>query len=329
MKHLETLRLLGATLAALMAFALPQQAAQAADPFPSHPVRFIVPLGPGSGSDTVTRLVAKLAGAELGQSTFVENKPGGDAVLAVQSLLGSPADGYSVLMLSPSSMVINPLVNEGLPYDPQKDLRPVATMLRSAAVLVTGANSPYRSFAEAMTAARKAPKTVSMASYSHHYRIGALMMQHAAGVEFNYIPYKSPGQVQTDLVGGQVDLALLDIGGALPLIAAGKVRPLAVTGKERHPRLAGVPTVRESGLPDYDLYVWIGFGVASKVPDSATKTLEAALLKAMAQPEFKTYVTEMAGAEVYTVPGKEMGAMIAAETARYRALARQVDIVQR
>jgi tripartite-type tricarboxylate transporter receptor subunit TctC len=232
-------------------------------------------------------------------------------------------------MLSPSSMVINPLINDSLPYDAQKDLRPLATMLRSAAVLVTGASSPYKTYAEAMAAAKRAPKTVSMASYSNHYRIGALMLQQGAGAEFNYIPYKSPGQVQTDLMGGQVDLALLDIGGALPLIASGKVRPLAVTGKERHPKLANVPTVRESGQPNYDLYVWIGLGVAAKTPEPAVKTLEAALLKAMTQPEFKSYVTETAGAEVYTVGSKEMGEMIASESARYRALSKVVDLAQK
>lgn len=325
MKSFKTRRFLKATLSSMLALALPVQLVHAADPYPSRQVRFIVPLGPGSGSDTITRLAAKLVTAELGgQSTFIENKPGGDTVLAIQSLLASPADGYSVVMLSPSSMVINPLIIDNLPYDAQRDLRPLATMMRSAAVLVTGAASPYKTYADAMAAAKKSPRTVSMASYSNHYRIGALVLQQNAGVEFNAIPYKSPGQVQTDLMGGQVDLALLDIGGALPLIAAGKLRPLATTGKERHPKLASVPTVRESGLPNYDLYVWIGLGVAAKTPEPALKTLETALLKAMTQPEFRNYVTETAGGEVFTVGGKEMGEMIAAETARYRALAKQI-----
>lgn len=328
MKNFYPLRLLGLALSTLALTAVPLQSAQA-QAFPAHPVRFIVPLGPGSGSDTITRLVAKLAAPEFGQPTFVDNKPGGDTILAVQGVMAAPADGYSVLMLSPSSMVINPLVNDSLPYDPQRDLRPLATALRSAAVLVTSSNSPYKSFADVMAAARKSPKTVSMASYSHHYRIGSLMLQQAAGVEFNYIPYKSPSQVQTDLMGGSVDLALLDIGGAIPLIASGKLRPLAVTGKERHPQLAQVPTVRESGLPNYDLYVWIGFGVNAKTPEPVVKTLEVALLKAMAQPEFRNYVTQTAGAEAFNIPGKEMSAMIASETARYQQLAKQVDIVQR
>lgn len=326
MKTLRTFRFIGVALGLVAAAACLHVPAVAQQPYPAHPVRFFVPLGPGSGSDTITRLAAKLASTELGQPTFVENKPGGDAILAVQSLLAAPADGYNVLMLSPSSMVINPLINDSLPYDAQRDLRPLATALRSAAVLVTGANSPYKTYAEAIAAARSKPKTVSMASYSHHYRIGALMLQQAAGVEFNYIPYKTPSQVQTDLMGGQVDLALLDVGGAMPLITSGKVRALAVTGKERHPQLAAVPTLRESGLPNYDLYVWIGFGVAAKTPEPVAKTLEAALLKAMAQPEFRNYVTQNAGAEAFTVGSKEFSALIASERTRYQQLAKQVDI---
>ncbi|MDE2453227.1 MAG: tripartite tricarboxylate transporter substrate binding protein, partial [Burkholderiales bacterium] len=281
-----------------------------AQPFPSRAIRFIVPIGAGSGSDTITRLAAKLVAAQLGQPAFVENRPGGDTIIAVQTLLNSPADGYSILMISPSSVVINPVVTEKLPYDAQRDIRPLTGALRSAAVLVTGSGSAFKNFGDVIAAARKSPKSVSMASYGQHYRLGGLMMQQMAGVEFNAVTYKSPAQVQTDLIGGTVDLALLDIGGALPLITAGKLRALAVTGRDRHPQLAAVPTVRESGLPNYDLYVWIGFGINAKTPEPVAQKLEAALLEAMNQPEFRTYVTQTAGADLFTVSGKDLTALI-------------------
>jgi tripartite-type tricarboxylate transporter receptor subunit TctC len=327
MKRLFPARLLGLAMSTLLLTTTASQAL--AETFPSRPVRFIVPLGTGSGSDTVTRLVAKLAATELAQPTFVENRPGADTVLAVQNLLSSPADGYSVMMLSPSSMVINPLINDSLPYDAQRDLRPLAGMLRSAAVLVTASGSRFNSFAEMIAAARKESKSVSMASYSQHYRLGALSMQQAAGVEFNHVPYKSPSQVQTDLIGGNVDVSLMDVGGAMPLLAAGKLKALAVTSKERHPQLGAVPTMRESGLANYDLYVWIGLGVAGKTPEPVVQVLEAALLKAMGQPEFRTYITQNAGAEVFSVSGKELSALIASEGSRYRQFAKQLDMAQR
>lgn len=320
-------RLFGLALPAfLAATALPSALAQVPS---SRPVRFIVPLGPGSGSDTITRLVAKLMATELGQPTMVENRAGADTVVAVQNLIASPADGHSVLMLSPSSVVLNPIVMENLPYDALRDIRPVATAFRSAAVLVTGPGTSFKSFGDMQATARKGAKTVSIASYGQHYRLGSLMMQQMAGVAFNHIPYKSPAQVQTDLIGGAVDLALLDVGGAMPLITAGKLRPLAVTSRDRHPMLPNIPTLRESGLPNYDLYVWIGLGVHGKTPEPVVQALETALLKAMSQAEFRTYVTQSAGAEVYNVPGKELGALIASEVSRYRELGKQIDLVQR
>ena len=312
---------------AMMAAALTVQPAQA-QPFPSRPVRVIAPLGPGT-SDNIIRLVARLAAVELGQPTFVDNKPGGDTLVAVQSLLSSPADGYSVLYVSPGSMVINPLVMENLPYDPQRDIRPLAGAMRSYSVLVTGAGSRFKSFVDVVAALRKTPKSVSMASYSAHYRLGALAMQQDAGVEFNHIPYKSAGQVQTDLMGGNVDVALIDVSGALPLVASGKLKALAVATRDRQPRFANVPTFRESGLPNFDHYVWTGFGISAKTPEPVARVLEAALLKAMRQPEYINYITQTVAAEVFTVSGKEFSTLIAAETVHYRQFAKQLDALQR
>ncbi|RWA51819.1 ABC transporter substrate-binding protein [Cupriavidus sp. UYMSc13B] len=321
-------RLLGLALAALLPGMTAVQTLHA-ETFPAHPLRFIVPLGPGSSSDTISRLVARLAAQELGQPIYVENKPGADSLLAVQALLSAPADGYSIMMLSPSSLVINPLIADSLPYDPARDLRPVAGMIRMVAVLVTGGGSRLHSVADVIAAARQAPRAVSMASYSAHYRLGALQMQQQAKVEFNHVPYKSAAPVQTDLAGGTVDVALMDIGGALPLIASGKLRALAVTGKERHAQLPAVPTVSESGLPNYDLYGWISLGVAARTPEPVAQAIEAAMLKVMKRPEFSTYVTQSAGAEVFAVPGKDISALVAAETARYRPFARQLQATQR
>lgn len=319
-------RLLRAALAVLLAAsALHSVQAQTA---PARPVRFIVPLGPGSGSDTLTRLVAKLAASELGP-TFVENKPGADTLVAIQDLLHSPADGRTIMMLSPTSLVINPLLNEHMPYDAQRDLRPLAGMIRTTAVLVTGGNSRFNRYAEVIAAARDNPQSISMASYSQHYRLGALLMQQLAGVEFNHVPYKTPSQVQTDLIGGAVDVALMDVGGAMPLIAAGKLKALASTGVERHPQLSGVPTLREAGLEKYDLYAWISLGVSARTPEPIVQALEAILLRAVKDPEFATYATQTAGAEVFAISGKELSALVASDYARYRPFAKRLDTTQK
>ncbi|BDB23944.1 tripartite tricarboxylate transporter substrate binding protein [Cupriavidus sp. P-10] len=322
---------ISATLSRLLGFALACAMvlpAGAADNFPSRPLRFIVPLTPGSASDSVTRYVAELVGKDLGQPAVVENRPGGDSVIAVQSLLNAPADGYSILMIAPTAMVINPLVNDKLPYDP-REIRPLAAAIRASAVLVTGVNSPYKTFADVAAAARKTPHTVSLANYSYHYRLGGLQLQQAAGIDLNHIPYKGAAQVQTDLMGGAVDLALLDVGGALPLLRAGKLRAIAVTSKARHPELPEVPTMRESGVANYELSVWIGFGVSSKTPEPVAQKLEAALLKALGTPEFRNFAARTAYAEVLADPGKKMSAMIASERGRYGQLVKTYDISAR
>lgn len=318
--------LLRAALAALLAAgALTSALGQ---PASARPVRFIVPLGPGSGSDTLTRLVAKLAAAELGP-TLVENKPGADTLVAIQDLLASPADGRTVMMLSPTSLVINPLLNDQLPYDARRDLRPVVGMIRTTAVLVVGGNSRFNKFADVVAAARASPQSVSMANYSPHYRLGAMQMQQMAHVEFNQVPYKTPSQVQTDLIGGAVDMALMDIGGAMPFITAGKLKVLASTGAERHPKLPDVPTLREAGLEKYDLYGWISLGVSAKTPDAVVQALEAVLLRAVKHPDFVTYATQTAGAEVFPINSKELSDLVASDTARYRQFAKDLDATRK
>jgi len=323
MKRLFSTRLLGLWLAAVVGItALPLAHAQA-------PVRFLVPLGPGSGGDTLTRLAAKLAVPELGRATFADNKPGGDTVIAVRELWNAPADGNTVIMLSPTPLVTNPLIAENLPYDAQRDLRPLVGMIRTTAVLVTASGSRFNSLAEVLAAARKAPRSVSMANYSQHYRLGGLMLQKTAKVEFNHVPYKTSATAVNDLIGGAVDVALMDVGAVLPLISSGKLKALASTGKERHSKLPDVPTMREGGIDNYELYAWICLGVAAGTPEPIVQALEAALLKAVRQPEFAAYATQTAGAELYAITGKELAAMISSEIARYRPFAKQLAAMDR
>lgn len=300
-----------------------------AETWPSRPIRFLVPLGPGSSADTSARLLAKLTGEELGQSIIVENKPGADSLVAVQALLAAPADGYTMLMISPSSMILNPLTNSATNYDPQRDLRPVAGMMRVGALLVTGGDSRFQTLADVLAAAKQAPGSVSMGSYSAYYRLGALRMQQMAGVTFNQVAYKTAAPLQADLIGGTIDVAMVDVGGATPLIASGKLRPLAVAGKDRLKVMPAVPTVSEGGVKQYELVGWTGIGVAGKTPEPVAQAIEAALIKAMKRPEYVRFVTENVGAEVFAVPGKELRALVDVDTAHYRPFAQQLQAAQR
>lgn len=296
--------------------------------FPSKPVRFIVALGPGSGADTGTRFIAERFGKTTGQPTLVENRPGGDGVIAVQNLLGAPADGHTLMYLTPSPMVLTPLLNPSTPYDPLRDVRPVAYISRSQAVMVTGAKSRFASFADVIAEAKARPGTVKMSNYGHHYRIGALQLQQLTGAQFTHVPYKGAAQANNDVVAGDIDVAITDTGGAMPLIEAGRLRPLAQTGPNRHAFLPKVPTIQELGVP-YELIVWTGFGVSAKTPEPLAHRLEELLLAILKSPEYKEYNDKQGGGEIIAGTGEQLKALIQAETARYRELARTVQLADK
>lgn len=296
-----------------------------ADNFPSKPVRFIAPVGPGSGGDSVTRFVAERAATLLGQSTFVENRPGADQSIGAQTLLAAPADGHSVLLVSPGSMVINPIVNKELGYD-VRDLLPLAGAARANVALVTGAGSRFASVADLMAAARATPGGVSLANYGTTYRLGGLALQQQAHVRFNEVPYKGASQMLTDLIGGSIDAALTDLGGALALIRGGKLRALAVASQQRQASLPDVPTLRESGLPDYELTVWVGFAVHAKTPAPVARKLEGILLQVIAQPEFAEMAGRAANMEVLGQDSRAFTDQIARDTQRYQSLAQHLEL---
>ena len=242
------LRALAGMLAGALALAVATPAVHA-QPAPAKPLRFVVPLGPGSGADTMTRFIARRYEVLTGQPAVVENRPGGSLVVGTMSVVSAPPDGRSILYITPSPVVINPIVEKDLPYDPQRDLRPVVSATRAAAVMVVSSASRFKTFADVIAAAKAAPGTISYANYGYFYRFAAMALEQQAGVTFNHVLYKGAAQANTDLIGGQIDVHTFDVGGAVPLIKSGALRPLAVTGKTRHPYLPDVPTIAELGYP--------------------------------------------------------------------------------
>jgi tripartite-type tricarboxylate transporter receptor subunit TctC len=318
----NALRKIGAAFAAGSAGGLLTPAARAQTPakFPSSPLRFIVPVGPGSGADSSTRFIAERMGKLLGQPAIVENKPGGDYVIGVQALLNAPPDGHTLMMISQTSMVVNAIINKGFAYEPLRDIRPLVASAGGSPVLVTSAGSKYHSVADVVAAVRKEPRSVTMAYYGHFYRVCGLMMEEIGKLQFSHIPYKGASQAITDLVGGSVDLSFVDAGAALPMLRSGRLRALAVSSKSRHPDLPDLPTLDQSGFPGYDMFIWIGYGISSKVPDAQAQVLQSALMKVISQPDFAAFSTQNGNFSVLNMPGKELAVRIAAETERFRGL---------
>ena len=308
-------------LALLMTFSIASPVRAQADRYPSGVVRFIVPIGPGSSGDVITRAFADRFRALTGHPTIVENRPGGALVVATQNLLNSPADGHSVLMLTSSIMILNPMYIKDLPYK-ASDIRPVMHLTRHMAALVTSAESRFRTLSDVLNAARDKPAGISIGTYGNYYRLGAVTLARRGGVEFNHVAYKGAAQVMTDVINGSVDTALVDPGGAAPLITAGKLRAVAVTGTKRYLSLPDVPTVAEVGHPGYDLYTFLGFGVHAGTPEPVARKLEEMMLAVVADPAFREFIARQGGAELVGVGSRQFSATIDAETQRYRELAR-------
>ncbi len=313
-------RLIGVAMVAVLTGMTGAVSAQSqTSSFPSKPLKILVPFTAGSGSDVYARFFGKKLSEILGQPVIVENKPGAGGALSVQSLKAEPADGYTILLGSNSPMAVNVVTVKNLAYDPVADLRPVAGMTRSMAVFMVSNDSPLKTIKDLETRARQQPP-LNSGTYSPGYQLAAAQFTSQAKAPFQTIIYKGLSQTLTDVMGNQIDLAVVDSTGSVSTATSGKARALLVTGDARHPELPDVPTLKESGYPDAVHYSWTSFWVAAKTPDAIVNILAEAMQKALAQPDSKVFI-EKTGAEVMPFDPDAMRKFQLAEIERFRRAA--------
>ncbi|MEO7242241.1 MAG: tripartite tricarboxylate transporter substrate binding protein [Variovorax sp.] len=273
-------------LAAVIGFA-PAAQAQAQD-YPNHIVKIIVPFAPGGGGDVLGRIVAKKLGEEFKQTVIVENKPGASTIIATDMVAKSPPDGYTILLNVPLIVQTASLFNK-LPYDPLKDLLPVADLNGSPVWFAVGTDKvKATTLKEYVEQARAHPRDYSYAS------IGPGSSGHLLGYELNeankldtiHVPYKGSAPAMQALLAGDVASVFLDYVTLKPQLSAGKVRLLGVTGTERSPLTPEVPTLAEMGFKGFEAGTWGGLFVPAKTPPAVVKKLEDAVHKVMADPEY-------------------------------------------
>ena len=223
----------------------------AAQSYPAKPLRIVVPFSAGSGADANPRFYGELVSKLLGQSIVVDNRPGGSGVIAVQTVKGAAADGYTLLTGTTSTIGVNPVVMKDLPYDPAREFRPVILFGLSPTAFVVSGNSPSKSLKEFAVASKKAGVPVSVGNYSAGYELLSYWFGIVNGLPITPVPYKGSSQVMTDVIGGQIASGMIDSGGAAALIKEGRMRALVITADSRHPILPDVPTMKESGFPDF------------------------------------------------------------------------------
>ncbi|HYG44642.1 MAG TPA: tripartite tricarboxylate transporter substrate binding protein [Bordetella sp.] len=283
--------------AALLAATLAMGASPCAlaAPYPERPVKIIVSLPPGSGADSTARFLSKHLGATFKQPFIVENRPGANSFIAAQAVAGAPPDGYTMFVASNSPMTTNAAVFKNLPYDAVNDFAPVAPIAKFPMVIVVPENSPYRSIADLVSAARAAPGKLNYASGTATYRVVMELFHEQNGISATHVPYKGTSAALTDVAAGVAQYTVADVSAALPLIRGGKLHPLAVTSAQRIESLPDVPTLEESGTKGYKAYAWTAAFFPAKVDPAIIAQVSAAIEEAMRSPQGVAFLAKLGG----------------------------------
>jgi tripartite-type tricarboxylate transporter receptor subunit TctC len=293
---------------------LPTQAN--AQNYPEKPIRVVVPSPPGGGTDSLTRLLSSKLGEQVHWQLVVDNRAGAGGNLGLDVAAKSPPDGYTIVMGESANLAINPYLYKKLPFDVAKDVTPVALVGTVPLVLVVSSMRPWDSLAS-ITAAAKQKQLVHASSGNG--TVGHLVgetWRRAAGVDLLHVPYKGAGPVITDLMGGQVDLHFASLPAALSLVKAGKLRALAVTSAQRLPSLPDVPTMIESGFPDFDYYVFYGVMAPAGTPRPIIAKLNAEIVRAIQSPDLRGNMAER-GVDARGGTPEQFGAFLNAERAKW------------
>ena len=282
------------TLAALAATALPARAQEA---WPARPVKIIVSFAPGSGNDIIARQLAPKLGEALGQTFIVENRAGGGGLIGTEAVVRAAPDGYTIGLGTSSQLVMNPALIAKLPFDIERDLAMIGLVSRTQMVLAARRDGPA-DLRALVARAKAAPGKLTYGSGGNgsiSHIVGESFAR-SAGVELLHVPYKGNGPAMQDLAGGQIDLVWDGFSSAAPMMKAGQIRILAVSGERRNPLYPDVPTFAEGGVPDYEAYTWNCLMAPRGVPRPIVERLNRELTRALEHPEirqrFDTYGAE-------------------------------------
>ncbi|MDA8520714.1 tripartite tricarboxylate transporter substrate binding protein [Acidovorax sp. NCPPB 4044] len=309
---------LGALLIGCVAAATFATGAAAQAAWPAKPIRLIVPFPPGGGTDMIARTVAQKLADQNRWNVVVDNRPGAGGNLGVDAAAKSAPDGYTLVMGQTSNLAINPSLYAKLPYDPLKDLVPVALVSSAPIVMAAPANSPYKTFADVVAAAKARPDGITL-GYSGNGTVAHLageLAENAAGIKLRHVPYKGASQAMTDLVGGQIDLYMSAVPTLLGQVRNGKLRAVMITSLKRSDQLPQTPTLAESGYKDFEAASWFGVLAPAGTPAPIVQQLNKAINQALAQPDVAEKLRSEGGDVLGGTPEK-FGALLKAEVPRW------------
>jgi tripartite-type tricarboxylate transporter receptor subunit TctC len=292
-------------------------AAAPAQQYPSKPVRIVVPYAPGGGVDIIARAIGQELTKRLNQQIVIENRTGAGGNIGSDAVAKAAPDGYTLLMASPANTINSSLYSK-MPYDPARDLAPVALIATVPTVLLANRSLPVKDVKQLVALAKARPGALTYGSggsgTTEH--LAGEMFKSAAGIDMLHVPYKGGAAVLTDLVGGQIALMFVNQVFALPYVKAGTVKALGVASSERSPALPDVPTFVESGFPDMRVSVWWGVMGPAGMPKDIVAQLNREIGAALSSPEMKERLQTMSARPIGGTP-EQFAAFFADETARW------------
>ena len=291
-----------------------------AQSFPAKPIRLVVPFPPGGLVDTMARLVGPRLAQELGQAVVIDNKPGAGGNLGAAEVARSAPDGYVLLMASPP-LTISPALYAVMPYKPEQ-IMPVGLLGRVPNVLLVNPKSGVNTVAELLAKAKSIPGKLNYASNGNgtSLHLSAELLKSSTSTFITHIPYRGAAQAVTGLIAGEVDMMFENLPSVLGQIQGGSVKALAVTTRTRNKTIASVPTLAESGLPDFDVSAWYGLAAPAGTPVAVVARLEQALEKIIRDAEVVRNM-ESRGADVGFLNAQSMAAFMAVDAAKWQRVA--------
>ncbi len=298
-----------------------------AQSFPSKAIKLVVPFGPGGPTDVSARIVAQVVQSALGQSVVIENRPGAGGALGTKSVANAEPDGTTLLIGTSATLGVVPALVKSPGYDPIKSFAPVAKVADSTIVLVVPAKFPAGSVKEFVAYAKASPGKLSYASagVGNQTQLLAELFKSKAGIDVVHVPYKSGAEMVTAILSEQVQMAFPDVSILIPLIRDGRLKALAVTSAKRHPQLPDVPTMIESGVPDYIMTFWSGVVAPSGTPMEIVSKLNAAINDGLKSAAIRESLAKI-GAETNPGSPQDFADFIAAETKKWSAVAKMSGI---
>ncbi|KAB2874507.1 MAG: tripartite tricarboxylate transporter substrate binding protein [Burkholderiaceae bacterium] len=307
------------TLAFGISAGLFAHAGLAQDPiWPTKPVTLVVPYGPGGGVDRSARIVAQRLGTAFNHQFIVYNKPGGGTVIAAEAVANAAPDGYTLLVVAPAVLTVNPSLYPTLPYRTE-DLTPVAMVGRIPLFVITAAGNPARSVNELLDKGRRQELTYASAGNGSMTHLGSELIKQQLGIKMNHVPYKGTSAMIPDVSTGRVDLALADLGPIKGLVDGGKLKVLATASAARSTLLPTAPSMADAGIKGIDVATWVGLAAPAATPEKVVNLLAAELNRILADPAVQQELLQ-AGVEPTPMDRRAFVHLVAEERAKWKSV---------